>query len=77
LSNCDHQLITKCHAGRRTSVIASKLHPNQTAYLPGNQIQDNLRTINIVNKNVPNSSIVALDAKTTFDFVSHDYIRKC
>jgi hypothetical protein len=76
LFNCDHKLITKSLARRLTSVIASKLHLNQTAYLLGKQIQDNLRTIKIVNRNVPNSLLVALDARKAFDSVSHDYIRK-
>jgi hypothetical protein len=76
LSNCDHKLITKCLAKRLTDVLKPYLHPNQTAYLPGNQIQDNLRVIDIVNKKSPDTLVVSLDAKKAFDFVSHNYIRK-
>ncbi len=76
LSNCDHKLITKCLAKRLTDVLKPYLHPNQTAYLPGKQIQDNLRVIDIVNKKSPGTLVVSLDAKKAFDSVSHNYIRK-
>jgi hypothetical protein len=76
LSNCDHKLITKCLAHRLTNAVRKCLHPSQTAYLPGQQFQDNLRVVNIVNKESPDSLIVSLDAKKAFDSVSHDYIRK-
>jgi len=76
LSNCDHKLITKCYATRLTNILKNYLHPNQTAYLPGKQIQDNLRLINIINKTAESPIIAALDAKKAFDSVTHDYIRK-
>jgi hypothetical protein len=76
LSNCDHKIITKCYAKRLTRAIQDKLHSSQTAYLPGKQIQDNLRLINIINKTADNPIIAALDAKKAFDSVSHEYIRK-
>jgi hypothetical protein len=40
------------------------------------QIQDNLRVIDIVNKQAPEALIVSLDARKAFDSVSHEYIRK-
>jgi len=76
LSNCDHKLITKCLARRLTNAVKKCLHPSQTAYLPGQQIQDNLRVVNIINKEAQDSLIVSLDARKAFDSVSHDYIRK-
>jgi len=76
LSNCDHKLITKCYANRLTRALIGHLHPNQTAYLPGKQIQDNLRLIDIINKKADNPIIAALDAKKAFDSVTHDYIRE-
>jgi exonuclease III len=75
LSNCDHKLITKCLAKRLTSTLGSYLHPNQTAYLPGKQIQDNLRVLNITNEMSPDTLIISLDARKAFDTVSHSYIR--
>jgi len=76
LSNCDHKLITKCMARRLTEALRPCLHPNQTAYLPGKQIQDNLRVINIINEKSPETLIISLDAKKAFDSVSHEYIRR-
>ncbi len=75
LSNCDHKLITKCYSKRLTDILNSYLHPNQTAYLPGRQIHDNLRLLDIVNKTSDNPVLLALDAKKAFDSVTHDYIR--
>jgi hypothetical protein len=75
LSNCDHKLITKCYARRLTKALQPYIHPNQMAYLPGKQMQDNLRIINIINKNCDDSIIAALDAKKAFDSVNHEYIR--
>ncbi len=75
LSNCDHKLITKCLARRLTTALKPCLHPNQTAYLPGKQIQDNLRVLNIVNERSPETLVVSLDAKKAFDSVSHSFIR--
>ena len=63
LSNCDHKLITKCYARRLTNTLEKTIHSNQTAYLPGKQIQDNLRLINILNSNVRKVLIVTFDAK--------------
>ena len=76
LSNCDHKLITKCLSQRLTKAVRKCLHPSQTAYLPGLQIQDNLRVIDIVNKQVPEALVVSLDARKAFDSVDHDYIRR-
>jgi hypothetical protein len=76
LSNCDHKLITKCLAIRLTNALKPCLHSNQTAYIPGKQIQDNLRVINIINEQSPEALVISLDAKKAFDSVSHDYIRK-
>jgi len=76
LSNCDHKLITKCLSKRLTQVVKGCLHPSQTAYLQGLQIQDNLRVIDIVKKQAPESLIVSLVARKAFDSVSHDYIRR-
>ncbi len=76
LSNCDHKIITKCYSKRLTTVLCDRLHSSQTAYLPGKQIQDNLRLINIVKEKAPESLIVALDAKKAFDSINHEYIRR-
>jgi hypothetical protein len=76
LSNCDHKLITKCYAKRFTNILKTFLHPSQTAYLPGKQIQDNIRLLNIIKDKAHEPIIAALDAKKAFDSVNHDYIRR-
>ena len=81
LSNCDHKLITKTYARRLSEKLASKLGQEQTAYLKGRLINDNLRamlaTVQIANDEDLNGLIVALDAKKAFDSVSHNYIKCC
>jgi hypothetical protein len=57
-------------------VLSEVLHPNQTAYLPGKQIQDNLSVIDMVNKGAEDGIVMALDAKKAFDSVRHDYIKR-
>jgi hypothetical protein len=46
-----------------TEILKLYLHPNQTAYLPGKQIHDNLRLLDIINKTAEDPVILALDAK--------------
>jgi hypothetical protein len=82
LSNCDHKLITKTLAKKLCDVVADKISQNQTAYIKGRLINDNLRamiaTLNIANlEETARGLLVALDAKKAFDSVSHEYIRKC
>jgi len=76
LSNCDHKVITKCYAKRMTDLLQIYLHPNQTAYLPGKQIHDNLRLLDITNKSADDPIMIALDAKKAFDSVTHGYIKR-
>ena len=82
LSNTDHKLITKTYSKKMTSVIASRIGGEQTAYLPGRLINDNIRamlmTLDLANvdDNV-DGIIVSLDAKKAFDSVDHRYIRRC
>jgi hypothetical protein len=71
-----NKLERKCYARRLTRVLQPYIHSNQTAYLPGKQIQDNLRIINIAYKNAATPIIAALDARKAFDSVRHDYIRR-
>ncbi len=59
-----------------TELLKSYLHPNQTAYLPGKQIHDNLRLLDIINKSAEDPIMIALDAKKAFDSVTHEYIKR-
>ena len=82
LSNCDHKLITKIYAQRLSSAMAACVKENQTAYVKGRMINDNIRSI-LSSIEVANSEreidalIVSLDAEKAFDSVSHQYIEKC
>ena len=82
LSNTDHKLITKTYASKLTKVVAECIGGEQTAYIPGRLINDNLRsmlmTIDLANVDETiDGMVVSLDAKKAFDSVSHNYIRRC
>ena len=82
LSNTDHKLITKTYSRKMTAVIAEKIGGEQTAYIPGRLINDNVRamlmTLDLANVDERiDGVIVSLDAKKAFDSVDHRYIRKC
>ena len=82
LSNCDHKLITKTYSKRLCEKVAAKIGGQQTAYLKGRLINDNIRAIlsSINLSNIEDNLtglIVSLDAKKAFDSVSHKYIEKC
>ena len=80
LSNTDHKLITKTYARKLTSAVSKRISQEQTAYLPGRLINDNVRsmlmTLDLANLDeTVDGIIVSLDAKKAFDSVDHDYIR--
>ena len=82
LSNCDHKLITKVYSKRLVEAADKLIEENQTAYIKGRMINDNLRTlisaIKVANEEDALSGlVVSLDAKKAFDSVEHQYIRKC
>ena len=82
LSNCDHKIISKTYAQRLSMAMSGCIKENQTAYIKGRIINDNIRAI-LASIEVANSEInidgliVSLDAKKAFDSVSHRYIEKC
>ena len=65
-----------------TKVVESKIGAEQTAYIPGRLINDNvgamLTTIDSANvdQNV-DGVVVSLDAKKAFDLVDYNFIRRC
>ena len=82
LSNTDHKLVTKTYARKLTNIVASCIGEEQTAYIPGRLINDNVRsmlmTIDLANVDINvDGIVVSLDAKKAFDSVDHRYIRKC
>ena len=80
LSNCDHKLLTKAISKTLTENLDRVIAGNQTAYLKGRSISDNLRLVALANrltktdKNL-NGLVVALDARKAFDSVNHGYIK--
>ena len=82
LSNCDHKSFTKIYANRLSRQVAEKICENQTAYLKGRLINDNIRalraSLNVINNEADLEAVlVALDAKKAFDSVEHGYIEIC
>ena len=82
LSNTDHKLITKTYARKMTRLVSDKICQEQTAYIPGRLINDNVRamlmSIDLANVDPDvDGVIVSLDAKKAFDSVDHRYIRSC
>jgi hypothetical protein len=77
LSNCDLKLITKTYTTRINKILSRIISPNQTAYVPGRQVHDGLRLLDIYRNHHYNHTegyIISLDAKKAYDSVSHDYI---
>ena len=82
LSNTDHKLITKSYATKLTEIVKDKIGAEQTAYIPGRLINDNVRsmlaTIDLANLDRSvDGMVVSLDAKKAFDSVDHNFIRRC
>jgi hypothetical protein len=79
LTNCDLKIITKAYAIRLAAVADTIIHPNQSAYIPGRSVMDNLRAIKELARNGISESgknlLISLDAKKAFDSVSHSYIK--
>ena len=81
LSNTDHKLITKTYARKLTKAVAERIGEEQTAYIPGRLINDNVRamlmTLDLANVDQDvDGVVVSLDAKKAFDSVDHRFIRK-
>ena len=81
LSNTDHKLITKAYAKKLTRVVENKIGSEQTAYIPGRLINDNVRamlsSIDLANSDVNvDGVVISLDAKKAFDSVDHNFIRR-
>ena len=82
LSNTDHKLITKTYATKLTKVVSGLIGEEQTAYVPGRLINENIRamlmTLDLANDDDDvDGVVVSLDAKKAFDSVDHGYIKRC
>ena len=82
LSDCDHKIFTKLYANRICDKVATSIGENQTAYLKGRLINDNVRSL-IANIKIANmeenidATVISLDARKAFDSIEHSFIEKC
>jgi len=78
LSNCDIKICTKAIAIRTNSVLDKILHKTQTGYVPGRQVNDNLRLIEELIEQAKQKKeetyLLTLDATKAFDSVDHGYL---
>ncbi len=78
LSNCDIKLCTKALAIRTSKIIHKLVDTNQTGYVPGRQVNDNIRLLEELIKEANNVSekgfLITLDAQKAFDSVDHEYL---
>jgi len=80
LTNCDVKIFTKLLSKRVSNVLHKIVISTQTAYIPGRQVTDNLRLLEMYRSHcerLENEAIlVSLDAKKAFDSVNHKYMFK-
>ena len=80
LSNCDSKIITKALSMKMSQVRDEIIDVNQTAYVNGTAVADNLRSIMFMKEKYAEEKIksilVSLDTKKAFDSLSHKYIRE-
>jgi hypothetical protein len=78
LSNCDLKICTKALAIRLGTHSEEIIHSNQTAYVPGRSVMDNLRTLQYYARQkldkIGDRIIISLDAKKAFDSINHKFI---
>ena len=81
LQSCDSKILAKCIALRIKKVISSVIHHNQTGFLTGRYIGDNIRQLlefmehyNTINE--PGLIFIA-DFEKAFDKLRHDFVFKC
>ena len=71
------KIITKALTIRMTRIMSEIIDVNQTAYIKGRSIMDNLRSISFLKQhceeNKIEAALVSLDAKKAFDSVDHEY----
>jgi len=80
LLNCDYKILTKVLANRLQEALAEIISPDQTGYIKGRQIGENIRIIeDIINyttlKNIK-GYLVLLDFEKAFDSVNIDFLKE-
>ena len=78
LLNTDYKIIAKVMANRLKSFLHEIIHEDQTGFMKGRNIGNNIRTIidliDYCDSNDIPGSIVLLDIEKAFDSVEHDYL---
>ena len=80
LQGCDAKLLSKCIAIRMEKVLSTIIHENQSGFLKGRYIGDNLRQLMEIIEHYDKSQepglIFVADLEKAFDKLSHDFIFK-
>lgn len=74
---CDYNIRTKVLAGRLEKIMPKLIHPDQTGFIVGRQLSNNLRRVfNVIYQpnNVEPELIISLDAQKAFDRIEYNYL---
>ena len=78
LLNTDYKIATRCIASRLKQVLPSIIHPDQTGYLKGRYIGENVRLLFDVIEHAQENEIPGLlffaDFEKAFDTLNHNFI---
>ena len=78
LLNVDYKLLSKTLANRLTPILSTIIHPNQTGFMKGRNIGENIRilydSIDFTKKNNKQGIILALDFEKAFDSLEWNFI---
>lgn len=80
LLNTDYKVLSKAIANRLVQVLPSIIHSNQSGYVKGRRIQDNIRTIHDIMELTKQKNIqgimACIDFEKAFDSAEWDYLIK-
>ena len=78
LLTVDYKILAKCFANRIKQFMNGLIHPNQSGFLKGRNISNNVRLIfDIIEYTQTNEipgALILLDIEKAFDSVSHDFL---
>jgi hypothetical protein len=81
LLNIDYKLMTKCLAFRLKKVLPNIIHSDQTGFMRGRYIGDNIRNILEIIETVEEEDlsciILSVDFEKAFDSLSWKFLQQC